>query len=104
MQKNDEMYQMFSKQGLMVAYIYLLLIMGGYTVYQALQRQAQPFWTFVISSQGLIWIIATQLLQRQRLGKGSLSTGALITLIVATVTLVLLLIVYGFVFWVWMTN
>lgn len=36
MKRNDEMDQIFSKQGLMVAYIYLILMLAGYTFWQSI--------------------------------------------------------------------
>ena len=104
MKRNDEMYQMFSKQGLMVAYIYLILMLVGYTFWQSIHGRMDPFGLFVMSSQGVIWIIATQVLQRRKLGKGGLSAGAWITLIAASGLLLLLLFTYGVVFLDWMIN
>lgn len=104
MKRNDEMYQMFSKQGLMVAYIYLILMLVGYTFWQSIHGRMDPFWLFVMSSQGVIWIIATQVLQRRKLGKGGLSADAWITLIAASGLLLLLLFTYGVVFLDWMIN
>ncbi|KRL41207.1 hypothetical protein [Lacticaseibacillus manihotivorans] len=63
-----------------------------------------PFWLFVMSSQGVIWLIATQVLKRRKLGKGGLSAGAWITLITASGLLLLLLFTYGIVFLDWMMS
>ncbi len=104
MKRNDEMDQMFSKQGLMVAYIYLILMLAGYTFWQSVHGRMDPFWLFVMSSQGMIWIIATQVLQRRKLGKGGLNASAWITLIAASGLLLLLLFTYGVVFLDWMMN
>jgi hypothetical protein len=104
MKHNDEMDQMFSKQGLMAAYIYLILMLAGYTFWQSVHGRMDPFWLFVMSSQGMIWIIATQVLKRRKLGKGGLSAGAWITLITASGLLLLLLFTYGIVFLDWMMN
>ena len=104
MKRNDEMDQMFSKQGLMVAYVYLILMLAGYTFWQSVHGRMDPFWLFVMSSQGMIGIIATQVLQRRKLGKGGLSASAWITLIAASGLLLLLLFTYGVVFLDWMMN
>ncbi|WP_056951120.1 hypothetical protein [Lacticaseibacillus nasuensis] len=97
MRKNDEMYQMFSNQGLKVAYGYVVIAIAGYVLYQVLiQHQLAPFWTFVMASQGVIWIIATQVFQIRRLGRAGVSKGTWVTLVMVSILLALLLIVNGF--------
>lgn len=96
MKSNDEMYQMFSKQGLMIAYVYLIFALAGYTLYQLLiQHQATPVLTFILSSQAAVWLIATQVIQIRKLGRAGVSSGAWVTLILVSVLLGLMLIMYG---------
>ncbi|WP_461213833.1 hypothetical protein [Lacticaseibacillus sp. GG6-2] len=95
MHKNDEMQQMFSRQGLLAGYVYLVVGLAVLTGYRALSGHYDPVLTGLWGSSALVAIGATQVLQWHRLGKSARTTASVGLVVLCGVVLGLMAVVYG---------